>query len=84
MTLVLRSGKWIALVLLAGLVSQTALYAQRGTGNKSNKDTVALESVSSEDLLKLKEELESQRNKLETERVQLLDKGIKQSKDFLD
>ncbi|HNB10207.1 MAG TPA: tetratricopeptide repeat protein, partial [bacterium] len=84
MTLVLRSGKWIALVLLAGLVSQTALYAQRGTGNKSNKDTVALESVSSEDLLKLKEELESQRNKLETERVQLLDKGIKQSKEFLD
>lgn len=58
------------------------LWAQNSTSK--NYDSLALENVSSEDLLKLKEDIESQKTKLETERLQLLDKGLKQSKEYLE
>ena len=57
------------------------LYAQAGS---SQVDSAALENVSSEDLLKLKEDLESQKNQLELERADLLEKGLQQSKEFLE
>ncbi len=69
----------LVLLLLAVL---TPLHAQ--TPGNGAGDTTGLENVSSEDLLKLKEDLEKQKSKLETERVDLLDKGLKQSKEFLE
>lgn len=69
-------------VFTAGVVSGNRLYSQDQTAK--NYDSLALENVSSEDLLKLKEEIEGQKTKLETERLQLLEKGLKQSKDYLE
>lgn len=66
----------------AGLVSGDRIFSQDQTSK--NYDSLALENVSSEDLLKLKEEIEGQKSKLETERLELLEKGLKQSKDYLE
>lgn len=71
----------IVLVLLLVAVA-TRLQAQ--TTDNGSTDTLGLENVSSEDLLKLKEDLEKQKSKLESERVELLDKGLRQSKEFLE
>lgn len=60
----------------------TSLTAQQIPGNSA--DTSALETISSEDLLQLKEELELKKSRLETERLDLLDKGLKQSKEYLE
>ena len=69
-------------VFTMGVVSGNNLFGQNN-GTK-NYDSLALENVSSEDLLKLKEDIEGQKTKLETERLQLLDKGLKQSKEYLE
>ncbi len=66
---------------LALLLGFGQLSAQTDGGKDSSS---SLENVSSEDLLKLKQELESQKSKLETERILLQDKGLKQSKEFLE
>lgn len=63
------------------VIAVQLLYAQDG---KNSKSDASLEKVSSEDLLKLKQDLEAQKSKLEGERLQLLDQGLKQSKDYLE
>ncbi len=67
--------------LLTGLGS-AGIRAQSGSGN--GLDTSALEAISSEDLLQLKEELEQKKSRLEDERLLLLDKGLRQSKEYLE
>ncbi|MBL7958907.1 tetratricopeptide repeat protein [bacterium] len=69
-------------VFTMGVVSGGFLLAQDHV--TKHYDSLALENVSSEDLLKLKEDIEGQKSKLETERLQLLDKGLKQSKEYLE
>ncbi len=49
-----------------------------------NTDSRSLESISNEDLLKLKQDLESQKGELEEERLKLLDQGLQQSKTYLE
>jgi TolA-binding protein len=69
-------------IFVWGAVSFSAVYGQNNTSK--NYDSLALENVSSEDLLKLKEDIEGQKSKLEAERLDLLDKGLQQSKDYLE
>jgi len=79
---VLHTAVLFLSVFTMGVVSGGILFAQDHVSK--NYDSLALENVSSEDLLKLKEDIEGQKSKLETERLQLLDKGLKQSKEYLE
>lgn len=78
----LHSVVLFAVAFTIGIVSGDILFGQDHT--VKSYDSLALENVSSEDLLKLKEDIEGQKAKLETERLQLLDKGLKQSKEYLE
>ncbi len=82
MKMVSNTAKLLLTVLLLTTWARVRVYAQ--DEKPASIDSMALENVSSEDLLKMKEDLESQKSKLETERLQLLDKGLKQSKDYLE
>jgi TolA-binding protein len=82
MKIVSTTAKLLLTFLWILTYTQKHVYAQEEKAAAG--DSMALENVSSEDLLRLKEDLESQKTKLETERLQLLDKGLKQSKEYLE
>ncbi len=76
--------RFLYILFLAYVAVAVALPAQAQFGSGGGGDSSALETVSSEDLLQLKEELEHKKSKLEGERLQLLDKGLRQSKEYLE
>lgn len=68
--------KWIGTAVVFSVLTSISI-AQTGENG-------TLEGISNEDLLKLKQDLESQKGKLEDERLKLLDQGLQQSKAYLD